>query len=191
MPVLRTILDFLELRPVFTLLAVQVFWWLYILEKLYSTHWGLTRTFAGRSPAPWLYNWFEFAFTPLRVLVALATARLLLEVLLALLMPAARPLRRHPSLGQELLAFVDLRPFFNRWWLQMFWWLYLLTFLRAIYPYFFFSPPWVFAFSAADWFRFFHALINPLIWLVGVRLLIEVALALQTRTDRVRERTDG
>ena len=90
MRALRTILDVLELRPVFTLRAIQVAWWIYIAERLYSTHWGLLRTMTARGPAPTAYKWFEFAFTPLRVLVALATVRLLLDVLLAILMPSRR-----------------------------------------------------------------------------------------------------
>ena len=60
----------------------------------------------------------------------------------------------------------------------MFWWLFLLTALRTAYPYLVFSPPWAYTASPADWFNFFRVLLGQLLWVVGVRLLIEVALAL-------------
>ena len=75
MSIIRNILDFLELRPVFTLRAVQVLWWLHIAQTLYRTHWGWTELITPSGRAPTYYNWLDFVFTPLRVLVALATAR--------------------------------------------------------------------------------------------------------------------
>ena len=176
MPALQAILDFLELRRVFALRAIQVVWWLYLCQRLYGTNWGFSRIMTTRGqPVAQYFSWFDFFFTPVRVLVALATVRLLLEVLLAFLMPASRPTVDR-TLGQDLLAFLDLRPFFTRWWLQIFWWLYLLTFLRSAYPYFVFTPPWVYAGSIVDWVNFFNGLLNHVLWLVGVRLLVETAL---------------
>ena len=177
MPGLQKLLDFLELRPVFALRAVQVFWWLYIFERLYRTNWRYLHTVAGRSPPDsyWRYDWFEWLFTPLRTLVALATVRLLLDVLLALLMPSSQQTSSHPSLGQELLAFVDLRASLTRWWVQVFWWLFLLTTMRAIYPYFLFGNLWSLG-SYSYWSYFINGIADQLLWLIGVRLLVEVAL---------------
>ena len=70
MPVVRNILDFLELRPIFTMRLAQVIWWLYIAERMYFTPWGFYRVVTASGPASPLYSWFEAFFTPFRVLPA-------------------------------------------------------------------------------------------------------------------------
>jgi hypothetical protein len=180
MPAVRWMLDFLELRPVFTLRLAQVCWWLYILAKLYFTPWGVYRIITSAGPASWRYNWLEALYQPFRVLVLLATARLLLDVLLAILWPERQMPRAPQPLGRELLAFLDLRPFFTRWWIQVFWWLYLLNFLHSLYGYTFIGRPYFNTATLDDWARLFRGFLENGVWLVGVRLLVEAALKTQT-----------
>jgi hypothetical protein len=190
MSAIRRFLDFLELKPVFTLRVVQVCWWLYVAEQLFRTHWGVYQVITGKGAASWQLNWLHAAFTPLRVLVALATIRLLLDVLLALLLPSDRRTARDgQALGGELLAFLDLRPFFTRWWLHVFWALYLLTFLYSLYLNTHIGSAWLATATPGDWMRLFQTLLEKMIWLFGVRLLIEVALKMQPPTENAPRQT--
>lgn len=187
MPVVRWILDFLELRPVFTLRLAQAVWWLYIAERLYFTPWGFYRIITSSGPASSLYNWFDAFFTPFRVLVMLATVRLLIDVLLAILWPHRREPQEPQSFGRELLAFLDLRPFFTRWWAQLFWWFYLLTFLHSLYPYTTIGLTFFNTATLTDWWRLFQSIAEKIAWLVGVRLLVEAAIKMQAspaKTER-------
>ena len=183
MSALRRSLDFLELRPAFTLRVVQLFWWLYIAERLFSAHWGVYQLVTATGPVSWQFNWFHAAVSPVRILVTLATARLFLEVLFMLLWPERRNARDTQSLGSELLAFLDLRPFFTRFWLHVFWTLYLLTFLYSLYLNTDIGLLWFKVATQGDWMRLLQGLLREMLWLIGVRLLIEAALKMQTPTN--------
>ena len=189
MPVWRRLVDFFELRPFFTLWIVRVVWWLYIFKQIeWLTYIKWTTIIVPRGPSWFLASgWSNAFFTLLNTMVLLMTARLAIEVLLKFVMPShdADPPRLR-SWGQEALAFFDLRPFYTSWWLQLFWWLFLLSTLRTLYIYVIGNLPWSFQPLSVEhwyrWFRFGVGLLGPLTWLVGVRLLIEAALMSQPRT---------
>ena len=99
------------------------------------------------------------------------------------------------SWGQDAVAFLDLRPFYTPWWLQVFWWLFVLSVLRSVYIQVISHVPALINVpvlpmqsvpqSLDRWFRFIVGLIGPLTWLVGGRLLVEAALMSQaTPPDR-------
>jgi hypothetical protein len=131
---------FFALRPFFTLQTLRLFWWLYIVAELLRLVLHLaTYAVAGSfPPSPYRYMWHNVVAAPLMTLVVIATVRLLLEVLidltpaLAQSEPATAGAR---SLLDDLMAFLELRPFFTPWWLQVFWWLFLLTVLADVYGY--------------------------------------------------------
>ncbi len=199
MLVWRRLIDFFELRPFFTLWSLRVVWWLYIffeLEKLFRYNWF--RIITGPSAPSWFLasGWSNAFFTLLRVLVLLAIVRLLLDVLLKFLMSSRGPEARAPrSWGQDAVAFLDLRPFYTPWWLQVFWWLFVLSVLRSVYIQVISHVPALINVpvlpmqsvpqSLDRWFRFIVGLLGPLTWLVGGRLLVEAALMSQaTPPDR-------
>lgn len=179
MAALRRLTDFFELRPTLSMALLRLCWWLYILlevERLFRIDWFRIIT-SPNSPSWFLASgWSNAFFTLLRVVVVLATVRLFIDVVLKFITPSrGDPPATPPSWGQEALAFFDLRPFYTRWWLRVFWLLFLLSMLRTIYIQAV-SGAWPFApKSLESWFRYAIGFVGPLTWTVGVRLLIEAA----------------
>ena len=147
MPIVRTVLDFLELRPVFrrsvldyVLVALRHFQTLY-RDPLDAGRALITAHGPASNALPLSSNSStrRCGSPGHPVHRAVCCSRFCLRYLMPDL-AATTP--RDTTLGQELLAFLDLRPFFTHWWTQVFWWLYMLTFLRSVYPYFAFMSPW-------------------------------------------------
>ena len=186
MPVWRRLTDFFELRPFFSLWTARVVWWVYIfmeVARLSRIKW-MTILAPPGAPSWFLASGLSNAFFAVfRVVVLLMTVRLLIEVLLKFVTPRHHPeTPRQRSWSEDASAFFDLRPFYTAWWLQVFWWLFILSMLRAVYIYILGNVPWEAQHVPFDhWFQFGVGLLGPLTWLVGVRLLIEAALMSQPR----------
>jgi hypothetical protein len=85
--------------------------------------------------------------------------------------------RYSETLGQEFIAFIDLRPFFTRWWLRMLWWLYLLDALRIACGIIAFNfPPLHVVDPIWAWAWFLEGFLGLIAYTAGLRLLIEVAM---------------
>jgi hypothetical protein len=186
MPARQRLIDFFELRPCFTLWSLCILWWLYIfyeVEKLFHFDWF--RIIAGPAAPSWFLasGWSNAFFTLLRVVVLLAVVRLLLDVLLKFVMPSRdSELHRQRTWVQDALAFFDLRPFYTRWWLQVLWWLFLLSVLRTVYILVLsYISLWSPARPIDSLYRFAVGMLGPLTWTAGVRLLIEAALISHSR----------
>jgi hypothetical protein len=116
---------------------------------------------------------------PFSGFVTILSARLLIEVLMRFV-PAVAPRigsPRYPeTLGQEFMAFIDLRPFFTRWWLRVLWWLYLLDALRVAYGNIAFNvPPPHVVDPVRAWAWFLEGFLGLAAYTGGLRLSIEVA----------------
>jgi hypothetical protein len=84
---------------------------------------------------------------------------------------------------QSLVRFFELRPFFTLWWLRVFWLIFLLSQLRGIYLVVRYSYPHVGSTVFESWVRLFFSLLDKAVYIIAVRLLLEVAIILLTRRE--------
>ena len=192
--VLRRLADFLLLRPFFTLWSLRVFWWMYIFVELDRLYRQINQVLHHAEFFPitsTIWNWVNLIHAPFYYFVEIATVRLLLDLVVPLIWPTLkaqiRPNRHFVS--QEAIAFLDFASFFTPQGLRWFWGFFLLQMLPVLYR----SVAWNYPDPRFDgqigvWFDFLIGLLGPLLYMAGVRLLIEAALL--SRSDRSFSHSD-
>jgi hypothetical protein len=174
----RHVADLFSLQRILTFGSIKVLWWLYILVELHRLFLRLgTVTVVGSlPPSLYRYMWHNVFVAPLMTLITIATARLFLEVLMrespGVQAEAAEFSRNPPALSDGLSDFINLRPFFTPWRLQLFWWLFLFTILADVYGYVSLVPGQQ---PISHWVPYVMGFLKPVYCVVGVRLLIEAA----------------
>lgn len=193
MGVLQRLLDFLELRPFFTMRSLRIFWWMYIAVELRRLYFQIWQIFFGP-----VYRSIQTFINPLDTFMQIAATRLLLEILLALAACCAakygaRVLQRSQpaeSALAQLRAFFDLGPCFTTRLLKIFWFMFLIIQLRAV---FFILQPGVALWRPDEWaFDVWGTMLTQLVYVTaytaGMRLLVEVQRVFLGRDEAAADR---
>jgi hypothetical protein len=192
MRIIQPLLDFLELRPFFTLRLIRVFWWLYLAVQLQRLWFEIMQLAVSSHAAIQAY------INPLDTLVLVMSVRLLLEIVLSLTAycttkSGARVLQRvqaSSSPAARLAAFFTLDAFFTPPLLAIYWGLFLILQLRLLLFVLQSAVPMLMSGEggAVVWDGLLIQLIFIAAYTAGIRLMVEVELAVLRRDQATADR---